>query len=118
MCDPLSSVLCLPLGRGCSLSFPLDVVKTEFKLVATYRGWEYVILTLDPATTRDRPVSLLSPEMKRLFVTVIEFESVAIVLGNLGVRISLVAYPVISIDKVREIGGGLRQSQFSSLDDG
>lgn len=82
------------------LSYPLDVVKTEFKLVASYRGWEYVIHVFDPATTRDRPISLLSPELKRLFVTVVEFESVAIVLGNLGVRISLVAYPVISIDKV------------------
>lgn len=81
------------------LSFPLDVVKTEFKLVATYGGWEYVVHVFDPSTTRDRPISLLSPELKRLFVTVVEFESVAIVLGNLGVRISLVSYPVISIDK-------------------
>lgn len=76
----------------CSLSYPLDVSSTEFKLVATYNGWEYVILAHELGDAAERPD-------RTLFVTVIEFESVAVVLGNLGIRISLVAYPVVCVQK-------------------
>ena len=33
------------------------------------------------------------------FVQVIEFESTALMIGHLGVRVSLIAYPVVSIKK-------------------
>lgn len=74
------------------LSYPLDVTKTEFKLVASYNGWEYVILSHELGSPGEA-------QERKLFVTVIEFESVAVVLGNLGIRISLVAYPVICVQK-------------------
>ncbi|KAG1665200.1 hypothetical protein FOA52_002601 [Chlamydomonas sp. UWO 241] len=74
------------------LSYPLDVTTTEFKLVANYKGWEYVILSHELGNPMELPD-------RKLFVTVIEFESVAVVLGNLGIRISLVAYPVVCVQK-------------------
>jgi hypothetical protein len=45
--------------------------------------------------THKTPRVLLAPHR----VQVIEFESVAVVLGNLGIRISLVAYPVVCVQK-------------------
>jgi len=77
------------------LSYPLDVTKTEFKLIAMYQGWEYVVTCHELG--QDLPDSESSP--RKLFVTVIEFESVAVVLGNLGIRVSLVAYPVVCVQK-------------------
>ena len=58
------------------LSFPHEVTKTEFKLCAMSKdGWEYVI---------DHYVlgAQVDMEDRKLFVTVIEFESVAVVLGE------------------------------------
>mmetsp|Transcript_17482 Transcript_17482/g.52552 ORF Transcript_17482/g.52552 Transcript_17482/m.52552 type:complete len:206 (-) Transcript_17482:438-1055(-) len=75
------------------LSYPLDVANTEFKLIAKYNGWEYVILKHEVGINMEQPD-------RALFVTVIEFESVAVVLGNLGIRISLVAYPVVCVQKL------------------
>ena len=37
-----------------------------------------------------------------LHVQVIEFESTALMIGQLGVRVSLIAYPVVSIKKARQ----------------
>ena len=60
------------------LSFPLEVTKTEFKLCATFDGWEYVIEQYELGADADI-------ETRKLFVTVIEFESVAVVLGGSSV---------------------------------
>ena len=76
-----------------SLSYPLDVTKTQFKLVVKHNGWEYVVEQYDLG-------AMPEPETRKLVVTVIEFESVAVVLGNLGIRVSLVAYPVVCVKKV------------------
>jgi hypothetical protein len=38
---------------------------------------------------------------------VIEFESTAMMIGQLGVRVSLIAYPIISIKKVRSCAARL-----------
>ena len=43
---------------------------------------------------------------RNMLVTVVEFESTALMAGTLGVRLALVAYPVVSIRKVREGGQG------------
>lgn len=80
-----------------SLSYPLDVTKTQFKLVVEHNGWEYVVEQYELG-------AMLEPEARKLIVTVIEFESVAVVLGNLGIRVSLVAYPIVCVKKVRDDG--------------
>lgn len=41
-------------------------------------------------------------------VQVIEFESTALMIGHLGVRVSLIAYPIVSIKKVRNKNGRCR----------
>jgi hypothetical protein len=44
----------------------MDVTKTEFKVVAMYDGWEYVILSHELGT-------LVEPEDRKLFVTVRQY---------------------------------------------
>ena len=77
----------------------MDVASTEFKLVASHAGWEYVVYQ-SPLFNRDQDQDLptLGPE-RPMFVTSIEFESVAVVLGNLGIRVSLVAYPIVAVSR-------------------
>ncbi|MEW5301225.1 MAG: hypothetical protein WDW36_004097 [Sanguina aurantia] len=71
-------------------SFPADVESTDVKLVACWQGWEYVVHE-----------STQSPHIADsvIKVMIIEFESTAMLLGNLGVRVSLVAYPIVSISR-------------------
>ena len=38
--------------------------------------------------------------LRKMLVTVIEFESHAMMIGHLGLRVSLIAYPVVSVKKV------------------
>eukprot|EP00873_Tetraselmis_striata_P038828 jgi/Tetstr1/459092/TSEL_004542.t1 len=73
------------------MNLPGDISRTEFRLVVTHEGWEYTVLGRELGAHRD-------PERKML-VTVIEFESTALMIGRLGVTISLIAYPVISVKK-------------------
>mmetsp|Transcript_17160 Transcript_17160/g.47891 ORF Transcript_17160/g.47891 Transcript_17160/m.47891 type:complete len:212 (-) Transcript_17160:322-957(-) len=73
------------------MSLPGDIARTEFRLVAKHDGYEYTVLERELGAHRD-------PERKML-VTVIEFESTALMIGQLGVRVSLIAYPVVSIRK-------------------
>ncbi|EFJ39877.1 hypothetical protein VOLCADRAFT_100437 [Volvox carteri f. nagariensis] len=77
------------------LSLPSDVVRTHLKLIVTYDGWEYVVyerkLRTDPTHQEDDETPLL--------VTVVEFESTALVIGHLGIRVLLVSYPTVSIRK-------------------
>ena len=40
--------------------------------------------------------------LKPIVAQVIEFESTALMIGQLGVRVSLIAYPVVSIKKARQ----------------
>ncbi|KAK9829323.1 hypothetical protein WJX72_005191 [[Myrmecia] bisecta] len=73
------------------MTLPGDIARTEFRLVASYGGWEYTVLERELGAHRD-------PERKML-VTVIEFESTALMIGHVGVRVSLIAYPVVSVKK-------------------
>eukprot|EP00798_Chlamydomonas_sp_ICE-L_P010504 gene10504-8470_t len=57
------------------MSFPPGTTRTEFKLVTT------------------------TEEERKLLITVIEFESTAVMIGHLAVRLSLVAYPLVSVKK-------------------
>lgn len=41
-----------------------------------------------------------SEDGNNLLVSVIEFESTALMLGQVGVRVSLISYPVVSVRKV------------------
>ncbi|PNW84244.1 hypothetical protein CHLRE_04g226500v5 [Chlamydomonas reinhardtii] len=76
------------------LSLPSDVARTNLKLVVSYDGWEFVVyerlLRTDPAQPADAAET-------PLLVTMIEFESTAMVIGHLGIRVQLVSYPMISI---------------------
>ncbi|KAG2427403.1 hypothetical protein HXX76_012339 [Chlamydomonas incerta] len=76
------------------LSLPSDVARTNLKLVVSYDGWEFVVyerlLRTDPAQPADAAET-------PLLVTMIEFESTAMVIGHLGIRVQLVAYPMVSI---------------------
>mmetsp|Transcript_31045 Transcript_31045/g.55594 ORF Transcript_31045/g.55594 Transcript_31045/m.55594 type:complete len:272 (-) Transcript_31045:259-1074(-) len=73
------------------MNLPGDIARTEFRLVVKHEGYEYTVLGRELGAHRD-------PERKML-VTVIEFESTALMIGRLGVTISLIAYPVISVKK-------------------
>lgn len=83
------------------LSFPTEVAHTEFKLIASWRGWEYCVYA-SPRLNRDGdivPSTSSGQDERPLFVTTIEFDSVAVVLGNLGIRVSLVSYPIVAISR-------------------
>lgn len=74
------------------LSLPGTVSHTLFQLVVTTReGWEYVV--------SERSLGEQTEPSRQLLVTVIEFESTAMFMDGLGLRMSLVAYPVISVRK-------------------
>ncbi|GBF87671.1 hypothetical protein Rsub_00382 [Raphidocelis subcapitata] len=76
--------------REC-LAVPGDIVRTELRLVITHGGWEYCVLkrALTPAPTRDGD----------MLVTAIEFEGrpEEAILGTLGFRVSLIAYPCVAV---------------------
>lgn len=73
------------------MSLPGDIARTEFRLVITHDGWEYCILERDLGAHLDCHRNML--------VTVIEFESTALMIGQLGLRVNLIAYPVVSVKK-------------------
>lgn len=73
------------------LSLPGDTTRTDFRLIVNYDGWEYCVLERELGAHRD-------PDRKML-VTVMEFESTALMIGTLGLRVSFIAYPLVSIKK-------------------
>lgn len=73
------------------MSLPGDIARTEFRLVITHEGWEYCILERDLGAHLD--------SQRNMLVTVIEFESTALMIGQLGLRVNLIAYPVVSVKK-------------------
>lgn len=75
------------------LALPGDVVRTELRLVLCYRGWEYTILKRD--TTHSDP----GPE-QTIRVMTAEFMGSDPLMAALGLRISLIAYPVVALRKV------------------
>ena len=80
------------------LSLPPDVARTEFRLTAAPSapeagGWEYGLLRRDLGPVVD-------PSKNDMLVTVVEFESAALVAGALGVRLAMVAYPVVCVRRV------------------
>lgn len=46
---------------------------------------------------------------------VIEFESTALMIGHLGVRVSLIAYPVVSVKKVNHCEASVPIRPYSAL---
>jgi len=75
------------------LNMPLEVLSTNFKLAAFKDGWQYVVhdsRVSAPETSDNQP---------KLHVTIIEFDSIAHIIGHLGIRMSMVAYPLITIHK-------------------
>ena len=69
-------------------------MRSEFRLVAAARGWEYTVLARDHTA-----VAAAAPGGSPLMVAVIEFESEPLLLGHLGVRVSMVSYPIVSVKK-------------------
>ncbi|GIL86052.1 hypothetical protein Vretimale_9078 [Volvox reticuliferus] len=78
------------------LSLPSDVARTQLKLVVTFDGWEYVVYERKLLTEGPQPDETGDTP---LLVTVVEFESTALVIGHLGIRVQLVSYPTVSIRK-------------------
>lgn len=80
-------------SREC-LAVPGDIVRTELRLVLVHDGWEYCVLkrALTPQP---------SPADGDMLVTAIEFEGrpEEAILGTLGFRVSLIAYPIIALRK-------------------
>jgi hypothetical protein len=74
------------------LSTPGAIARTEFKFSVQCDGWEYVVLHRELGALRD-------PD-RNMFVTVIEFESQAMMIGALGLTVSLISYPLVFIKKV------------------
>jgi hypothetical protein len=111
-----------------ALSLPSDVARTHLKLLVNYDGWYVLVRSCVWAAEGAVPCprarvlmsgaacsicrefvvferslrSQTSPEADcgPLLVTVVEFESTALVIGHLGIRVSLVSYPCVSVEKV------------------
>ncbi|CAK0782536.1 hypothetical protein CVIRNUC_005754 [Coccomyxa viridis] len=75
------------------MSLPGEIFRTEFRLVVTHEGWEHTVL--------ERELGAHVDPLRKMLVTVIEFESSPLLMVGhaLGLRVSLIAYPVISIKK-------------------
>ncbi len=74
------------------LTTPGAIARTEFKFSVQCDGWEYIVLHRELGALRD-------PD-RNMFVTVIEFESQAMMIGALGLTVSLISYPLVFIKKV------------------
>ena len=102
------------------LTLPGDVSRTEFRLIVGHRGWEYTVLRRDMHAGGEAAGSAAAVEVgeaaaplpppcppgapprrpaAKLLVTAVEFESTAFMAGGLGVRLALVAYPVITVSR-------------------
>jgi len=77
------------------LNFPIDIVSTEFKLLAMHEGWQYCLHETG-GLGRQNSQETGPP---RMHVTIIEFESIARVIGHLGIRLQMVAYPVVAVSR-------------------
>lgn len=84
------------MGRRAQLSYILGTcpwcrccVIDSVALHCQMQGWEYTLLERELGAYRDSE--------RRMLVTVIEFESTALMVGHLGLRMSLIAYPLVSL---------------------
>lgn len=73
------------------LSLPGDVTRTEFRLAGTYQEEEFTLLVREMGCDGDLDMNML--------VTVIEFDTLAPMIGPMGIEVSLVAYPLIAIKR-------------------
>lgn len=73
------------------LSLPGDVTRTEFRLAGEYRGEEYTLLERELGCDGEGDLNML--------VTVVEFDTLAPMIGPMGVEVSLVAYPLIALKR-------------------
>jgi len=73
------------------LSLPGDVTRTEFRLAGEYCGEEYTLL--------ERALGCDGEGDLNMLVTVVEFDTLAPMIGPMGVEVSLVAYPLIALKR-------------------
>jgi hypothetical protein len=90
------------------VSSPGSIESTDYRLVVDHEGWEYTIIEGTQAGSDRRMLvtvsSLLcaltsSAAAQRAVLQAIEFESTTLVFGTFGIRVSFMAYPVVSIRK-------------------
>lgn len=75
------------------LALPGDVVRTEARLVLSYQGWEWTLLKKDSA------VSERQPGAGNMQVMAAEFLGSDPLMAALGLRMALIAYPIVALDK-------------------
>lgn len=73
------------------MALPPGVSRTQFRLVVQHDSWEYTVLERELGTHHD--------PHRNMLVTIIEFESTALMAGTLGMRMSMVSYPMVSVRK-------------------
>lgn len=93
------------------LTLPGDIARTEFRLVVTHDGWEYTVLK------RDLEAGQPTDGNRNMLVTAIEFESTALMMGNLGLRMAMISYPVVAISQefITDLRRRLRSEDFKGL---
>ncbi|KAL4854955.1 hypothetical protein ACK3TF_004423 [Chlorella vulgaris] len=74
------------------ISLPDQISRTEFRLVATVEGWEYTVC--------ERTLPMFTPDTQRkLLITLAEFESEPVVVGDRVVAARLLAYPTVCVKR-------------------
>lgn len=76
------------------LVLPGDVVRTELRLAVSYQGWEYTVLK------KDSSHSTSSRDGQEIQVMTAEFMGSDPFMALLGLRMSLIAYPMVALSKV------------------
>lgn len=74
------------------LALPGDVVRTEWKLVLSYKGWEYAVLKQDTS-------QISRGGAQDIHVMTAEFMGSDPLMAALGLRLALIAYPVVALSK-------------------
>lgn len=73
-------------------SFPGDAIESQFRLMATYQGWEVAVA--------ERALGGIPDPERRLLVTVAEFESEPMELSDgTEVVVTMVTYPTVSVQR-------------------
>ncbi|KAF6254047.1 hypothetical protein COO60DRAFT_1543496 [Scenedesmus sp. NREL 46B-D3] len=75
------------------LVLPGDVVRTELRLALSYQGWEYTVLK------KDNSLSNSSGGGQEIQVMTAEFMGSDPFMALLGLRMALIAYPVVALSK-------------------
>ncbi|WIA14210.1 hypothetical protein OEZ85_002749 [Tetradesmus obliquus] len=76
------------------LVLPGDVVRTELRLALSYQGWEYTVLKKDSSHSSN------SGAGQDIQVMTAEFMGSDPFMALLGLRMALIAYPVVALSRV------------------